>query len=182
MSKKRFNLYDAFVNKTSATGADTSIADMPKNVGNYFRILWYNFSRLFSVNVIYVLGNFPIFFLLFALSGFVSLRGLSPQSTMFGNLIGAMDYSGYNPVAAAMFGTHGVQVDVNVPGTAVYVLTALTFLLVFTFGYINAGITLSLRDIMKGEPVYFFENIKAKAPFSPECGRWHWQKLLRRLR
>ncbi len=167
MSKKeKFNIYDMFFNKTALRDAD-SMADKPKNIKNFFPMLWQNFSRIFYSNILFVIGNFPIFFLILAASGLVSERGLSPQSTMFGNYFGALNFIGNNPVSSALGTVHGVQVEVNVPGDTTRLFIYLALLLFLTFGYINAGISLSMREIMKGEPVYFFDNMKNAVKNNP---------------
>lgn len=160
MSKReKFNIYNIFFNKTALHDAE-SLSDKPKNIRNFFPMLWQNFSRVFYSNLIYVIGNFPIFFLILAISGLVSDRGLSPQSTMFGNYFGALNFSGNNPVSAALGTVHGVQVEVNVPNNSTMLLIYLSLLVFLTFGIVNSCVTMSMREIMKGEPVYFFDNIK----------------------
>ena len=160
MSKDKFNLYNIFVNKTAKNDATGDMKNSPRNVTNFFVMLWRNFSRLFNLNLVYVFGNFPIFFLILASSGIVSDRGVSPQSSLFGTFFGSMNYTGYNPVSAAIYAVHGVQVDVNVSNTWTNILFALTLLVFLTFGYINAGVCLSMRNIVKCEPVYIIDGIK----------------------
>ncbi len=160
MAKEKFNLYNLFVNKTAKNDATGDMRSLPKNVTTYFVMLWRNISRIFNLNLVFLFGNFPIFFLLLAYSGIFADRGVSPQSSLFGNLFGAMNYTGENPVSAAIYAVHGVQVEVNVSNTATYVLAALSLLIFFTFGYINAGVSLSMRNIVKTEPVYIIDGIR----------------------
>ena len=160
MAKEKFNLYNVFVNRTAKNDATGDMKNSPKNVTNYFIMLWRNISRIFNLNLVYVFGNFPIFFLILAISGIVSDRGVSPQSSLFGSYFGALNYTGYNPVSAALFAVHGVQVEVNVDNTWTYVLMGLTLLVLLTFGYINSAVSLSMRNIVKCEPVYIIDGIK----------------------
>ncbi|MBE6543019.1 MAG: hypothetical protein E7675_01325 [Ruminococcaceae bacterium] len=160
MAKEKFNLYNLFVNRTAKNDATGNMKESPKNITNYFVMLWRNISRIFNLNLVYVLGNFPIFFLLLASSGIVADRGVSPQSSMFGTFFGSLNYTGQNPVSAALFAVHGVQVEVNVSNTWTYVLMGLTLLIFLTFGYINAAVSLSMRNIVKSDPVYIIDGIK----------------------
>lgn len=160
MAKEKFNLYNMFVNRTAKNEATGNMKNSPKNVTNYFVMLWRNISRIFNLNLVYVLGNFPLFFFLLAYSGIVSDRGVSPQSSMFGSFFGSLNYTGYNPVSAALFAVHGVQVEVNVSNTWTYIFMGLTLLVLFTFGYINSAVSLSMRNIVKSEPVYIIDGIK----------------------
>lgn len=161
MANNKFNLYNIFVNRTAKNDATGNMKESPKNVTNYFVMLWRNISRIFNLNLLYVFGNFPIFFLLLASSGIVSDRGVSPQSSLFGSFFGALNFTGYNPVSSALFAVHGVQVDVNVSNTWTYILMGLTLLVFITFGYINSAVCLSMRNIVKCEPVYIIDGLKS---------------------
>ena len=161
MSKEKFNLYNIFANRTAKNDATGDMKNSPKNVTNYFVMLWRNISRIFNLNLLYVFGNFPIFFFILAYSGIISDRGVSPQSSLFGSFFGTLNYTGYNPVSSAIFAVHGVQVEVNVSNTWTYVLMGLTLLVFLTFGYINCAVSLSMRNIVKSDPVYIIDGLKS---------------------
>lgn len=158
---KKFNIYNVLVNRTAKKDAVGYLKNEPKNLVTYFKMMWRNFSRLFYMNLIMVLGNFPIFFALLALSGIISDRGLSAQSSLFGNYMGMLNFSDYNPVTAAMFGIHGVQVETVVNTTLTYVAYGLTFLIVLTWGYTNTVVAINMRNIVKCDHVFIVEDSKS---------------------
>lgn len=148
------------VNKTAKNDAVGYLKDEPKNVSTYFKMMWRNFSRIFYLNLILVLGNFPVFFALLASSGLVGDRGLSAQSSLFGNYMGLINLGEYNPVSAAIFGIHGVQVETNVSTVWTYVMFGLALLVLFTWGYVNCAVAVNMRNIVKCDPVFIFEDSK----------------------
>ena len=157
---KKFNIYNLLVNKTAKNDAVGYLKDEPKNVSTYFKMMWRNFSRIFYLNLILVLGNFPVFFALLASSGLVGDRGLSAQSSLFGNYMGLINLGEYNPVSAAIFGIHGVQVETNVSTVWTYVMFGLALLVLFTWGYVNCAVAVNMRNIVKCDPVFIFEDSK----------------------
>lgn len=157
---KKFNIYNLLVNKTAKNDAVGYLKDEPKNVSTYFKMMWRNFSRIFYLNLFLVLGNFPIFFALLASSGLVGDRGLSAQSSLFGNYMGLINLGEYNPVSAAIFGIHGVQVETNVSTVWTYVMFGLALLVLFTWGYVNCAVAVNMRNIVKCDPVFIFEDSK----------------------
>lgn len=157
---KKFNLYNIFVNKTAKKDAVGYLKNEPKNLTTYFKMMWRNFSRIFYLNIIMILGNFPIFFALLGMSGMVSDRGLSAQSSLFGNYMGALNYAENNPVTAALFGIHGVQVETNVSTTLTTVIMALALLVFLTWGYTNIVIAINMRNIVKCDHVFMWEDSK----------------------
>ena len=158
---KKFNIYNIFVNKTAKKDAVGYLKNEPKNVITYFKMMWRNFSRIFYLNLFMVLGNFPVFFALLGISGLVSERGVSAQSSLFGNYMGVLSFAEKNPVTAAMFGIHGVQVETNVNTPLTYIILALSLLVVFTWGYVNTAVAINMRNIVKCDHVFLFEDTKS---------------------
>ncbi len=129
----------------------------PKNLANFFKHFANKFTRLISVNMYFILGNFPIFFLFLAMSGIVGKDSFAPQSELFAPLYGIMKHD-QSPVTAALFGIGGIQVENSLPTVWTTVTLALSALTVFTFGYVNTGTAYILRNMVKGEPIFMWDD------------------------
>jgi uncharacterized membrane protein YesL len=106
-----------------------------------------------------VFSNFPILFALFAVSGNLNTTSYSPVSSLFGPFYGAMKISGEtSPLTNALNGVLGIQVEISVPTVATYIFYGIGFLTLFTFGLSMIGSTYIVRNIVKGEPIFFMQD------------------------
>lgn len=153
--KKKFNLYNLF-NGGEGKGIKKE-PEGPKNLKNFFKSFSIHFRDLVKVNLFMVLGNFPIIFVIIAMTGLFNLDTVQPQHQLFSNLYGMMQFD-VSPVSAALFGVFGVQKYATVATTATYICMSLGALIIFTFGYVNVGTTYILRNIVKGEPIFFWHD------------------------
>lgn len=154
-------LYDIFNPKGNGKGISKEEAKQPKNVGNFFKYYSRYFNVMFALNIFAFLGNFPILFGLYALTGNLNVNVSAPSSSLFSVLYGASAAGNVkNPVTAALFGVHGIQTQVSIPTTATNVFFALTALVVFTYGIVNLSTAYIMRNIVKGESVSFIGDIK----------------------
>lgn len=160
--KKKFNLYDFLNRNQNEVDAESEIG-VPRNLKYFFKLLKRKLSYLFQVNLLMVFGNFPIIFILLALTGNFSAETTAPQSILFAPVYGAMQFEN-NPAIMSLFGVVGNQTAIIVNTTTTYVLYALGLLIIFTFGLVNAGTAYILRNIVRGEPIFlmhdFFSTIK----------------------
>lgn len=162
-TKRRFNLFDRFRKEREGVPDDEpKVLDNP-TVGNFFKLLGRKINTLLSVNLLYVFGNFPIFFILLAATGYFSTQSFAPYYQQFAPLLGA-SYFEQSPLIAALMGTYGIQSTVSVPSAVTYVLYALGALLLLTFGPVNAGTTHLLRSMVREEGMFimsdFWQTIK----------------------
>ena len=161
MAKKGFNLYDVFnpakdgpgVKKTK-DGSGWGKRDVP----TFFKMYFDNVPRMLQINLLMAAGNFPLFFGLFALGGYLNRNTFAPASQMFGQIWGAYKFTGMTPAMSALFGVHGMQVPVSRNTTASLVMFGLTALVLFTWGYVNIGTTYIMRNIVKGEPIFLMHD------------------------
>ncbi len=158
--KRKWSLYNLFNPDKDGKGVEKDEdVDRPRNLRFYFTLLRRNFGRMFSLNLLFVIGNFPIIFIFLALAGFFSEHATSPQSVLFPGLYGAMQAGDPNPVIAALFGIHGVQASVRIFSTTDYVLLGIGAIgLLFTFGLVNCGVAILFRNIVKGEPLFIWQD------------------------
>lgn len=158
MSEKRKKRFTLFRYSLDGKGVPKDVNE-PRNFPFFFKLLGRNLSRLMSVNMLIVFANFPIFFALFAASGNLNTTSYAPVSSMFGPLYGAMKISGEaSPLTAALNGVFGLQVQISVPTTATYIFYGLALLVIFTFGLTMVGTTYIVRNIVKGEPIFFMHD------------------------
>ena len=155
---KKHLLYRIFNPEGSGKEAKP-IPDGPDNLKKCFRIYGRNVTNLLYINLIKIIGNFPILFALFALMGGADDLTTAASSGMFSQLHGVMLHSN-SPVALALFGVHGGQSTQRVMTTTTYVLLGLSLLVLFTFGIINTGTSYLLRGIVRGDPLFFWSDFK----------------------
>ncbi len=161
--KKRATLYDLF-HKDPLSGKGVSKNDkLDRNFRNFFKISWGHMSHIVSVNLIFILGNFPLIFLLLGFSQMFNDSISSPASSLYPVLFGGMQ-GGMDPLSSALYGVHGVHGVMSINTTATTVMYCIGSLIVFTYGIVNVGITYILRNLVKGEPIFlrhdFFYAIK----------------------
>ena len=168
-SKKKRLTLNPFENMFSKDGKgvekdEIKVLDKP-GLGNFFKLLQRKLNHIFSVNILLIFGNFPIFFGLLAFA-YTLGEAMAPASQMYPLLRGA-SYFNSSPVIMTLLGTLGKQNTVPVPSTASYILFGLTLLVFITFGLVNVGTTYIIRNLIRGEQVYvmgdFWYAIKKKA-------------------
>ena len=156
-ARKRPTLYDVF-HKNPLSGKGVAKTDkMPRNFKNFFKLSWWHMGTIISVNLMFIFGNFPLMLGLLGASGLLSDTMATPSSSIFANLYGAIQ-SGHDPLSAAIYGIHGMPSEMLVTSNATRVMFALTFLIIFTWGFVNTGTTYILRNLIKGDPVFFWHD------------------------
>ncbi len=157
---KRHILYEIFNPRGNGKGLTKEEIAKPRTLGRFFRFYSANFNVMFALNIFAFLGNFPILFGLFALTGNLNVNTTAPASSLFAPLYGVMQFEGSNPVTSALYGIHGLQTPVSLPTTATYIFLALTLLVFFTFGIVNLSMMYVMRNVVKGDPTMMFHDIK----------------------
>ena len=128
---------------------------------NFFKLYFRRFIKLIWVNALYIVGNFPIFFLLLAISGIFSKVSVTPASEVFPVINGIHIASGeYAPSYASLLGIHGQMVPVYADTVVTYILYGLSALVIITFGPVNAACTYIVRNLVKGEPIFMWDDFK----------------------
>ena len=157
--KKKFGFFANYEKDGKGVKKEDIITNY--NFINFFKLYFRRFSKLVWVNALYIVGNFPIFFLLFALSGYTSHAGSTPASELFPVVNGIRTAAGeLAPSVSALFGIHGGMSTVYAPTVITYILYGLSALAIFTFGPVNAGCTYLVRNLVKGDPVFLWQDFK----------------------
>ena len=127
----------------------------PKDLKNFFKYFGSKFTRLVTVNMYFIFGNFPLLFL--AASTLFNRDSTGPAHVMFAPLYGVMKH-GESPATAALYGIFGTQAEISLPTTGTVIMACLSLLVLFTFGYVNTGTTYIIRNMIKGEPIFMWED------------------------
>ncbi|MBQ8287300.1 MAG: DUF624 domain-containing protein [Clostridia bacterium] len=156
--KKKFNIFDILYGKDKVED-DPGDRDAPRNFAFFFKLTGRNMRRLFSLNLLLVFANFPIFLVLLATSQNLHDTALAPASALAAPLYGASYFGAASPASAAMFGLHGVTTPVAYwTPLALTVLIVGLVLLLFTFGLSVIGVTYIMRNIVRGEMVFMWQD------------------------
>ncbi|MBR2340620.1 MAG: DUF624 domain-containing protein [Clostridia bacterium] len=116
-----------------------------------------NFTKLVYVNFLIIFGNFPLWFLLIALSGAFKIDFTTPMSEIFPALhASSLLGDGVTPAQLLQYGIYGMQSPTTAMTATSYVFLGLSALTVFTFGIVNVGTTYIMRNMVKGEPVFIW--------------------------
>ena len=125
----------------------------PGSLKKFFISYKDNFNKIIFVNIFFVLGNFPLIFLIATLSGYTKLESQLPMYDIFQNLnpFFSGEQSGYS---LTLYALAGLQSQVFVPTTLTYVFYGISALTFLSFGVVNVGTAYILRNIAKGDPVF----------------------------
>ncbi len=170
--KKRFRLFDS---QRVGKGVSKNQAKLEPGLKRFFVLYKNNFGKLVSVNIFFILGNFPIFFLIATLAGVTQNSAYLPLSDVFQNLSGIISADGgITPYKLAIYSLEGLQAHTYVPTVLTYVFYGIGALFLFTFGIVNVGTAYIIRNMVSGEPVFVWtdfwyavkRNWKQALPFS----------------
>lgn len=127
----------------------------PTDFKGFFVALGRKFWNLSNANLIYVLSNFPIFFLLLAFTGHLNKEVPAILNPMYQPFYGFKTFGDSSLLdtlseSLSRFGT------VSIPTTATKVFLIISLLTIITFGLSNAGLTYLLRGYARGDAVFAF--------------------------
>lgn len=135
---------------------DEIIAENP-NLKNFFVLLGRKLNQILTVNLMFVLGNFPIFFALFVIGGYLSVHTTSPYYLMYAPLRSVVMFDP-SPATSALWSVFSRQASVTILSTGDYILLGIAALTILTFGPVRVGVTYIHRNIVRGEPVFLWHD------------------------
>jgi len=154
--KSRFNPFTRYGKDGAGIEIEENLIENP-NLKNFFKLFTRKFREICTLNLYYVFGNFPIFFAMFALSGYVSMTSTAPYHQVFAPLRGVLKFES-SAVSAALGNIFGIEAQITVNTTATYIFYALTALIFLTFGLVNVGVTFNMRNLICAEPVFMWSD------------------------
>ena len=163
MSKKKFGLFD-FTKEGKGIAKETYVEEKPFAFTTFFKTFGRNFWGFTSLNFLYLLINFPIFFGLFAFTGNLNLKSSAPTKLFFPQIFGMMNIKS-SPQLQINYGVLAGEEINSVFTTATWIFFGITLLVIFTFGISNCGMANVLRSYTRKDPIFlttdFFETIKS---------------------
>ncbi len=157
--KKRKNLFDALYNMNGGKEITEDDRNAPRNFKFFFKLTWRNLTRLFYANILFLLANFPIIIIALFPAKILHTGATSPSSPLFLPLQGASEFGISSPVLSALWGVFGNPATVYIPTVLSWVVLGIgIFLLLFTFGPVSIGVSYILRNIVRGEPIFFWRD------------------------
>ena len=154
--KKKFNIFDWYY-KREGKGIENDDFNPLKEptFKNFFKLLWRKLGKLMSGNMFFILVNFPIAFLVIAMSGVLTSQSTAPLYQSMMTLNAAALY-GSNAQLLTYFSLYGVTTTISAINTPTLIFFALGFLTIFTWGFSKVGTTYIYRNLMKSEAVFPF--------------------------
>jgi uncharacterized membrane protein YesL len=127
---------------------------------NFFKIYFRKFWKFCSINLLYILFNFPIFAFFLGMSGNFNIPFKTPAGPMFQQLNSIIMHTGLNPATVALMGfeKNGRLMESSYPGTISQTLMWCGILVVFTFGLANCGMAYILRNFAREEHAYIWND------------------------
>lgn len=114
--------------------------------------------NIITINLLYVFGNFPLLFLVLGISGFFSHASTAPTNALFPILNGIKTAGGDTSLLSALFGIAGGTGEIYAPTTWTYIFYGIGALFVVTFGLVNVGCTYLIRETVRGEHIFVFDD------------------------
>lgn len=156
--RKKFNIFELLYSKEKQED-DPGDRDEERNFKFFFKLMSRNTRRFFSLNLLLVLCNFPIFLLLLAFSQNLHKTALAPANAIAAPIYGASLFGAASPTSSAMYGLYGVSTPFSYwTPAAITVLIIGIVLLLCTFGLTMIALTYVLRNIVKGEMIFLWDD------------------------
>ena len=156
--RKKFNIFDIFNSQRVGKGVEKGEVKDP-TFKNFFKYFGRSFTKLLNVNLMFTFFCLPLFFALFALAGYMDQNVQDVAHPMASVVNGLIANGETTPVTMALYGVYGIRSgmasQISVGSLIFYGLSLLT---VFTWGYANAGMAYTLRNMLRGEPVFVWSD------------------------
>ncbi len=156
--KKRFKLFDS---QREGKGVFKSNIEKTPGFKKFWRIYRENFfNRLLYINIIMILGNFPLIFWIMAIAGVGQKQILMPNEGIFSILWGISNFTGaQTPASLAMISVAGVQGITYAKTFLNYLLMGLGCLTFLSWGIINVGVAYILRNLATEKPIFLMSDM-----------------------
>ena len=138
---------------------DAVVEDTTPNIKYYFKSLWRKLARLVSINLLAIFQFVPL--LAAFLVRFWADTTPTITNEMFPVLKGITTMSEFSPADFSIMSATSLQY--NVPYISVWTIISIALLIVFfalTFGLWNVGLTYLMREMVNGNPVFIFSDMK----------------------
>lgn len=161
--KKKWKLFDS---QREGKGVSKEESKLGPGLKKFWRIYRENFfGRLLSINIMMIVGNFPVIFAVMAYLGVGKLSYTVPSDALFALFRGMTTQAGTQTAGSlAMQGVVGMQTAELAATPWTYVLYGLGALTFLTWGFVCAGSAYVLRNMATDQPIFllsdFFDTYK----------------------
>lgn len=151
-----FNIFSRLSRDGKGVERETPVMDNP-GIVNFFKLLGCKFNQIVMLNLMMVIGNFPIFFALAVMTGYFSVSSSAPAYTLFAQLNGALMHGG-GAFASAVIGSYSLQSPITLLSTTDMIFLGIACLTIFTIGPVSVGATYILRNMVRQEPIFLISD------------------------
>lgn len=147
---------------------DAMPEDTTPNIKYFFKTLWRRFTKLISINLLAILQFAPIFAAL-ALYFWADTTPTITDTT-YPIMQGVIDFKSATPADMMLMFTSSIQSnELYITPIIVVFIASLLLIFVLTFGLWNVGLTYLMREMVNGNPVFIFSDMKhaIKRNFKP---------------
>lgn len=155
---KKFSLFKIFSGDGLGVSKDDKYAEIPTNFAGFFVMLKRKFWNLSSLNLLYAVCNFPLFFFLFVTTNQLHDTACVVANPMFPVYHG-MELASTEPHLISFlypFVSSFKTAYINTP--VVYVFLGISALFIITFGLTNTGAAYIIRGYNRGDPIFLFSD------------------------
>jgi len=157
--KKRRNLFDLLYNMGNTKEITEDDRKAPRNFAFFFKLTGRNLGRIFYANLLFLLANFPIILIALFFAKTFHSPGVTPPSPLFLPLAGAREFGAVSPDMMTLWGVFGNSATIYFPTVASWIVLGVgILLLLFTFGPVSIGVSYVLRNVVRGEPIFFWKD------------------------
>ena len=139
--------------------ADAPPEDTTPNIKYFFKSLWRKLTKLISINLLAILQFVPVF----AAIAVYFWSDTTPMitNTAYPLLQGIADFDSVTPADTLLFLTTSIQSnELYISTTTIIIIGILVLLFALTFGLWNVGLTYLMREMVNGNPVFIFSDMK----------------------
>ncbi len=155
---KKISLFKMFSGDGLGVAKDDKYNETPTNFAGFFVMLKRKFWNLSSLNLLYALCNFPVFFYLYVLTNQLHQKVTvvaNPMLAAYNGLELAAGDKGALPMIYPFVSSYGVDF---VNTTYVYIFLGISALFFITFGLANTGSAYIVRGYTRGDPIFLFSD------------------------
>ncbi len=160
MEKKKRTGLPFFNFNKDGKGVKKEEANLPFTFVNFFKYFKRHFSKLLSVNIAMIIGNLPIFFALPVFAGYFHNSSIAPSDIRYPLIGGVLPFIEDSSVLTPLLSTLGLFETISAWTVLDTIVLSLCFLVLFTFGPVNVGTTYIIRNLLKGEPIFMWDDMK----------------------
>lgn len=141
-------------------GVSKEEAKLPHTFLNFFKYFKRHFSKLLSVNIAMIIGNLPVFFVLPVLAGYFHNTSISPSDIRYPVIGGILPFIEDTSALTPLICTVGLFETISAWTLLDKIVLCCSLLALFTFGPVSVGTTYIIRNLLKGEPIFMWEDMK----------------------